>query len=126
MTLCFLIGVPLHRWRGLQPGDAVDAAADEWQKGAQQMNDQKRLEFANDPIDLLAVDGPTNGSKSDGDAATWLSANKTFRCVYVARQTAVKAKFGLWMAEAEHDAIQRILVNQCPDKLVATIDDWRI
>ncbi|MFC5132585.1 GmrSD restriction endonuclease domain-containing protein [Paeniglutamicibacter kerguelensis] len=52
------------------------ALSDAWQEGAQQMNDQKRLEFANDPINLLAVDGPTNVSKRDGDAATWLPPNK--------------------------------------------------
>ena len=103
--------------------DHVVALSDAWQKGAQHMNDKERLEFANDPLNLLAVDGPTNASKSDGDAATWLPPNKSFRCDYVARQAAVKAKYGLWMTSAEHDAIQRILTSQCPDKQVVTIDN---
>lgn len=34
---------------------------------------------------LLAVDGPLNGQKSDGDAATWLPPNQAYRCAYVAR-----------------------------------------
>lgn len=67
------------------------ALSDAWQKDAQQLDAVERLEFANDPLNLLAVDGPTNASKGDGDAATWLPPNKVFRCDYVARQTAVKA-----------------------------------
>lgn len=94
--------------------DHVVALSDAWQKGAQLLSAEERLDFANDPLNLLAVDGPTNASKGDGDAATWLPPNKGFRCDYVARQTAVKAKHGLWMTRAEHDAIHRILSTQCP------------
>ncbi|MHA7244599.1 HNH endonuclease family protein [Paeniglutamicibacter antarcticus] len=96
--------------------DHVVALSDAWQKGAQQLDAGDRLEFANDPLNLLAVDGPTNASKGDGDAATWLPPNKEFRCDYVARQTAVKAKHGLWMTRAEHDAIHATITNQCPNQ----------
>ena len=51
--------------------------------------------------------------KGDGDAATWLPANKKFRCQYVARQVSVKYKYGLWVTKAEHDAIADIL-TKCP------------
>ena len=47
---------------------------------------RQRTAFANDPLNLLAVDGPTNEQKGDGDAATWLPPNKAFRCTYVAHQ----------------------------------------
>ncbi len=57
----------------------------------------------------MAVDGPTNGSKSDSDAASWLPPNRAFRCAIVARQTAVKAKYELWVTPAERDAIARVL-----------------
>lgn len=96
--------------------DHVVALSDAWQKGAQQLTADQRLELANDPLNLLAVDGPTNGSKSDGDAATWLPPRKSFRCTYVARQTAVKAKYGLWVTQAEHDAIKRVVTTQCPER----------
>jgi hypothetical protein len=66
----------------------------------------------------LAVDGPTNAAKGDSDAATWLPPNKNFRCEYVARQTAVKAKYDLWMTQAEHDAIAGILTAKCPNQPV--------
>ena len=67
--------------------------------------------FANDPLNLLAVDGPANQQKSDGDAATWLPPNKSYRCDYVARQISVKAGYGLWVTQAEHDAMARVLAD---------------
>jgi hypothetical protein len=66
---------------------------------------------------LLAVDGPTNAAKGAGDAATWLPPNKAFRCRYVALQVAVKVRYHLWVTQAEHDAIARILAG-CTDAQV--------
>jgi hypothetical protein len=97
--------------------DHVVALSDAWQKGAQQLTIEKRVEFANNPLELLAVDGPANLQKSDGDAATWLPPNKSFRCQYVARQIAVKQKYNLWVTQAEHDVILNIL-NKCPEQLL--------
>ncbi|MCX6497916.1 MAG: DUF1524 domain-containing protein [Arthrobacter sp.] len=99
--------------------DHVVALSDAWQKGAQQLSPAQRLAFANDPLNLLAVDGPANMQKSDGDAATWLPANKSYRCAYVARQISVKASYALWVTQAEHDAMARIL-GDCPDALAPT------
>ncbi|ERI35325.1 DUF1524 domain-containing protein (plasmid) [Arthrobacter sp. TES] len=94
--------------------DHVVALSDAWQKGAQQLAPNQREAFANDPLNLLATDGPTNAAKGDSDAATWLPPNKAFRCEYVALQTAVKAKHELWMTQAEHTAIRNILETSCP------------
>jgi hypothetical protein len=91
--------------------DHVVALSDAWQKGAQQLTAEKRTAFANDPLNLQATDGPTNQKKGDGDAATWLPPNKGFRCEYVARQISVKAAYGLWVTQAEHDAMSRILAG---------------
>ena len=93
--------------------DHVVALSDAWQKGAQQQAPTTRVAFANDPLELLAVDAHTNRSKGDGDAATWLPPNKAFRCAYVARQVAVKTKYKLWVTQAERDAIGRVLAT-CP------------
>jgi hypothetical protein len=93
--------------------DHVVSLSDAWQKGAQQLSRTTRTAFANDPLNLLAVDGPTNSAKGDGDAATWLPPRKSFRCAFVARQVAVKAKYHLWVTAAERDAIARIL-GTCP------------
>ena len=100
--------------------DHVVAVSDAWQKGAQQISSQARYSFYNDPLNLLAVDGPTNSSKGDGDAATWLPPNKSFRCAYVARQVAVKAKYKLWVTAAEKAAIQGILAK-CPKQPIPSV-----
>jgi hypothetical protein len=89
--------------------DHVVALSDAWQKGAQQLSTEERVQFANDPLELLAVDGAANQQKGDGDAATWLPANKPFRCQYVARQIAVKQKYRLWVTQAEKEAMKRVL-----------------
>lgn len=93
--------------------DHVVALSDAWQKGAQYKDKETRYKIATDPLNLLAVDGLANEQKSDGDAATWLPKNKKFRCQYVARQVSVKYKYGLWVTEAEKEAILRIL-EKCP------------
>ncbi|MFJ6028808.1 DUF1524 domain-containing protein [Pseudarthrobacter sp. NPDC092424] len=89
--------------------DHVVALSDAWQKGAQMLTLQQRTAFANDPLNLQATDGRTNQQKGDGDAATWLPPNKGFRCQYVARQISVKATYSLWVTQAEHDAMARVL-----------------
>ena len=99
--------------------DHVVALSDAWQKGAQQLTAEQRTAFANDPLNLQATDGPTNQQKGDGDAATWLPPNKGFRCEYVARQISVKATYGLWVTQAEHDAMARIL-GDCSGQLAPT------
>lgn len=99
--------------------DHVVALSDAWQKGAQQLTKDRRAALANDSLELLAVDGQANQAKGDGDAATWLPPNKAFRCQYIARQIAVKAKYTLWVTQAEHDAMQAVLGN-CPGQPLPT------
>lgn len=110
----------IHFSRGATTSSAVQidhvvALSDAWQKGAQQLTPHLREELANDNLELLAVDGPANQNKGDGDAATWLPPNKAFRCQYVARQVSVKLKYSLWVTAAEKDAIAGILKN-CPNQ----------
>jgi hypothetical protein len=113
-------GKPIAFVRGEDTSDDVQidhvvALSNAWQTGAQQLTRQRRIELANDPLELLAVDGPANQQKSDGDAATWLPPHKAFRCQYVARQIAVKAKYALWVTPPEKQAMQRVL-SACPDQ----------
>ncbi|MFI7634391.1 HNH endonuclease family protein [Nonomuraea sp. NPDC049400] len=91
--------------------DHLIPLSDAWQKGAQQWSADKRKQFANDPLNLLAVDGPLNGQKSDSDAATWLPPRKAYRCAYIARQIEVKAKYAVWVTSAEKDAMETILAD---------------
>jgi len=114
-------GVPIAFARG--PGSAdvqidhVVALSDAWQKGAQAWTATQREAFANDPANLLAVDGPANQEKGAGDAAAWLPPQRGYRCVYALRQVRVKAAYGLWVTAAERDALNREL-NGC---VVATV-----
>jgi hypothetical protein len=99
--------------------DHVVSLSNAWQTGAQLLTQAQRVSLANDPINLLAVDGRSNAQKGDGDTATWLPANKPFRCGYVARQVSVKATYGLWVTQAEHDAITTVL-SGCRDERAVT------
>lgn len=95
--------------------DHVVALSNAWQTGAQQLSSEQRISLANDPLELLAVDGPANQQKGDGDAATWLPSNKPFRCQYIARQIAIKKKYSLWVTPPERTAMERILAS-CPEQ----------
>jgi Excalibur calcium-binding domain/Protein of unknown function (DUF1524) len=105
--------------------DHVVALGDAWQKGAQRWSPGRRVAFANDPLNLLSVDASANRQKGDGDAATWLPSNKAFRCDYVARQIAVKRRYGAWVTGAERDAMRRIL-TRCPAERLPVAGRLRI
>ena len=109
-------GSTIHFVRGdgtLVDIDHVVALGNAWATGAFHEPILKRAALANDPLNLLPVDASANRQKGDGDAATWLPADKSYRCRYVARQVAVKTKYDLWVTPPEHDAIERVL-DGCP------------
>lgn len=91
--------------------DHVVALSNAWQTGAQYTSFAVREAFANDSLNLLAVNGNENQAKGDGDAATWLPPNKPFRCQYVARQIDVKTKYKLWVTLPEKQAMERVLAS---------------
>ena len=97
--------------------DHIVALSNAWQTGAFKLTIEKRTALANDPLNLLAVKGRLNSQKGDGDAATWLPPKKSFRCSYVARQVAVKYKYGLWLTAPEKAAILKLL-QPCPEQLI--------
>jgi len=99
--------------------DHVVALSNAWQSGAFQFTDEIRLQFANDPLNLLAVSASLNRQKGDGDAATWLPPTKSYRCQYVARQIAVKKKYGLWLTKPEKVAMLNLLAK-CPNQEIPT------
>lgn len=101
--------------------DHVVALADAWKKGAQNISKDERYALANDPLNLLAVDGPANSQKGGSDAASWLPKNKAFRCQYVARQISVKYKYALWVTSAEKDIMMQVL-EKCPNEKVIGVE----
>lgn len=90
----------------------VVALGDAWVKGAFEWDETKRRDFANDPINLLAVDASSNRAKGAADAASWLPPNKAFRCDYGRIQVHVKYVYGLWATDAEHRVLGELL-DQC-------------
>jgi Protein of unknown function (DUF1524) len=117
-------GKVIHFVRGVQTSlavqiDHVVPLSNAWMTGAQSISATSRYSLYNDPLNLLAVDGPTNEAKSDSDASAWLPPRAAFRCSYVARQIAVKRKYHLWVTSAEKSAMQSVLAG-CPSQLLPT------
>jgi hypothetical protein len=86
--------------RGNQTGAAVQIdhlvpLAYAWDQGARNWTDEMRVRFANDPANLLAVDGPINEDKSDGEPAVWMPPNHAFWCQYAVQFAAVLRGYGL-------------------------------
>lgn len=111
-----------QRQSGVVDVDHLVALSDAHQTGAASWDDDTRRAFANDPLNLLSVDAGLNRQKGDADAATWLPPNKGFRCDYVARQIAVKAKYDLWVKPAEKQAMVGVL-QTCPDQSIPETAD---
>lgn len=91
--------------------DHVVALADAWYKGARSWDPQRRLDFANDPRNLLAVSPKANFDKAFRDAASWLPPDPAFRCDFVARQIDVKTAYGLWLSAKEKKALADVLAG---------------
>ena len=93
--------------------DHVVALGDAWMKGARGWSAAKRAAFATDPLNLQAVGAGMTTGKHGSDAARWLPEAREHQCAYVARQVAVKRKYGMWVSTAERTTIARILTG-CP------------
>jgi hypothetical protein len=95
--------------------DHVVSLGNAWLTGARRLSQADRVALANDPLNLLAVDGPANGSKSDHDASEWLPPHEAFACEMVAAQIAVKSRYGLWVTAPEKNAMAGVLAT-CPEQ----------
>lgn len=99
--------------------DHVVALANAWISGASTWEKSRRVELANDELELLAVDGPANMQKGASAADAWLPPYQPFRCQYVARQIAIKIKYALSVTSAEHGAMEKVL-HTCPAQRLPT------
>lgn len=111
-------GRPINFRRGKSTSSAVQIdhivpLKNAWVMGANTWTQEERVRFANDPKNLLAVDGPSNNAKSDKAADEWLVPdNPDFRCNYVALQVEIKSDYQLAVSPTEKKAMQTVL-NQC-------------
>ncbi|WP_241002838.1 HNH endonuclease family protein [Streptomyces sp. CB01881] len=89
--------------------DHVMPLSYDWQMGAAKWDKGKRVQIANDPLNLIPADGSQNASKGDSGPATWLPANTTIRCAYAVRFAQVSLKYQLPVTEADKKA----MLQQC-------------
>lgn len=89
--------------------DHVMPLSYDWQMGAAHWTKDKREQIANDPLNLIPVDGPSNGAKSDSGPASWLPPNKQIRCSYAVRVAQVSLKYRLPVTAADKQA----MLTQC-------------
>ncbi|MEV7678234.1 HNH endonuclease family protein [Streptomyces sp. NPDC088341] len=80
-----------------------------WQLGAARWNEEKRERIANDPLNLLPVDGPANSSKGDSGPASWLPPDRKIRCAYAVRFAQVALKYELPVTAPD----KRTMLAQC-------------
>jgi hypothetical protein len=104
--------------RGNQVGAAVQIdhivpLALAWDLGARNWTDDMRLRFANDPANLIAVDGPANQDKGDQEPATWMPPNAAFHCQYAVQFIAVLHGYGL-PVDAPSAMVLRDAAATCP------------
>lgn len=99
--------------------DHVVALHDAWMTGAQKLTQQEREALANDPDNLLAVDGPENQRKGDGlclnksgCTGMYLPPNEKYHCEYAAKFTEVKSKYNLGLTEGQKETLVPLL-EQC-------------
>lgn len=96
--------------------DHVVSLHDAWGKGADEWDQELRVEFANDPINLLAVDGPANGSKSNHTIDLWVPDNDMYWCDLAQIMVEVKFNYDLAVDQEEGDELLWMLDNAChPD-----------
>ncbi|AFR49872.1 HNH endonuclease family protein [Gordonia sp. KTR9] len=80
-----------------------------WDMGAWSWTAAKRLDFANDPANLVAVDGHSNQDKSDSEPARWMPPATGFWCQYAIQFVIVTAAYGLAIDEPSRRVLSEAL-----------------
>jgi hypothetical protein len=104
--------------RGNQTGAAVQIEhivplAYVWDFGARDWTDEMRVRFANDPANLLAVQGQANQDKGDKEPADWMPPNRAFWCQYAVQFVAVLRGYAL-PVDARSATVLRDAAATCP------------
>lgn len=87
--------------------DHVMPLAYDWSQGAAGWTKAKREQIANDPLNLLAVDGPANNEKPASGPAEWMPPNRRVRCAYAVRFAQVSRKYKLPVQSQDKRAMLR-------------------
>ena len=91
--------------------DHVWALSLSWDHGAATWSIEQREIFANDPLNLQAVDGGANASKSDSGPGEWLPSDPDAWCEYVARFILIADVYALTLAPADRATSETVLAG---------------
>ena len=80
-----------------------------WDLGAHAWPQETRVRFANDPLNLLAVDGSANQQKSDRTMSEWMPPNTGYHCSYVARMLAIAREYNLPLETSDYEMVPGVL-----------------
>ena len=89
--------------------DHIVPLAYAWDMGASTWPAPRRLAFANDPANLLAVDAASNQAKSDLEPGRWMPELRGFWCQYAVQFVAVLSAYGLPVDSASHRVLDSAL-----------------
>lgn len=104
--------------RGAKVGEAVQIdhivpLAYAWDMGAYGWTVPERMRFANDPANLLAVQGQANQDKGDSPPGLWMPPNAAFDCQYAMQFIAVLRGYQLPVEQASAGALRQAAAT-CP------------
>lgn len=91
--------------------DHMVPLANAWRSGADEWDDTRRGEFANDTDrpQLFAVSASSNRAKGDQDPSQWKPANRSYWCQYAEDWVTVKHHWRLTITSAEKAALTDML-----------------
>lgn len=78
-----------------------------WDMGAHAWSQEKRLAFANDPLNLVVTSSRANQAKSDSLPSEWMPPARRNRCAYSQRLAQVAAKYELALPRADRKVMRR-------------------
>ncbi|MEN4397442.1 HNH endonuclease family protein [Mycolicibacterium conceptionense] len=93
--------------------DHIVPLAYAWDQGARSWPQSLRIRFANDPANLLAVDGKSNQDKRDKEPAAWMPPNAAFHCQYALKFVAVMRDYRLAIDEPSVPVLRQAAAT-CP------------
>jgi hypothetical protein len=82
-------------------------------RGGDRWSAEKRRRFANDPVNLFAVQASVNRSKGAAGPLEWLPPDETYHCSYVTRFHRVVRLYGIEYHSDEERAYDRLRDRLC-------------
>ncbi|WAC56019.1 HNH endonuclease family protein [Gordonia sp. SL306] len=92
--------------------DHIVPLAYAWDMGAWSWSPTARVNLANDPANLVAVDAVSNQTKSDQEPGRWMPPNRGFRCQYSIQFVTIMSTYHLLLDAPSATELRKAL-RQC-------------